>query len=162
MLIFKERHIVNKLHRLIWKEKRGLINQYRYRTKGVSLKEFSDWLWQKEFFPTKSKFSLRIINFKILVVKIFDKDYLSNLRYRNEEIIRHCLSDKYIKRDTSESFPLTDNTLLTIEPKGERLRELLGFIEALLRENSKLSVFLLGVLGGLLLQLFLNYFNIKI
>jgi len=38
------------------------------------------------------------------------------------------------------------------------LIERLGFVQAFLKENSKLSLFILGIISGVALQLFLNYF----
>lgn len=114
MWILKQRHIVNELYRFIWKEKHVQMNEYKYKTNGVPLKDFTDWLFGKEMWlPSKTKFG----NFTLSVKKFLDKKYIDDFYYRNEEIIKDCIKDGYI--DINGTV-LTDNSLLTINPKGKR------------------------------------------
>lgn len=118
MWILKERHIVNELHRFIWKEKHLGMFDYRIKREGVYKKEFLDWLFKKELVSTQTN---RLRRFWVFSVnERFDKRYIEDFFNRKEAIIRDCIKDGYIDIQGT----LKEYTPLMLSPKGRRFIEI--------------------------------------
>ncbi len=105
--ILKQRSLVNKLYKFIWKEKHPIwIN----KNNGVSQGEFIDWLWQKGL---REEYEDRFKRFWItVIVKRVDKNYVSDFMARNEKLVKDCIKDGYIDKD--------NDGLLTVSSRGKR------------------------------------------
>lgn len=155
MLLLKERSICRQLNRYIWKgNHKGMID-FLAKREGVSMKQFTDWLFEKYIWSYQKGIIKRFWLFG--VKNRINKNYISDFQNRNEDIIKDCIKDGYIE---IVGTVLNDNTLLVLHPNGKRLIPILGFIQIVGRELSTtwylIGIIITFIIGGLTFNDILN------